>query len=263
MQAVRLDGGTDYRRLRAGNTAFGGDGGWNMRGMGSQADPELVVTSRAACYNTQKRPGGVAHHAEEIGDHGAGADPRRIPTAAGRSPGAGGRMTAALAGNPLRHGYPGQRAAIHHRGGGAKRRGGNRPEGQDQNHSAAHETLPQAAEIRQKVRHRPRTDIPDEKGKRAVPEVHLGGDEKAVRGGKGGAEQGVPSQPAGAIRPDVLRRLPGCGTAGGRAGSQQHRDDPDLPVVHGKRKCPPAGQARSAQRVGIIIIPFHSAESVQ
>ena len=38
-------------------------------------------------------------------------------------------MTAALAGNPLRHGYPGQRAAIHHRGGGAKRRGGNRPEG--------------------------------------------------------------------------------------------------------------------------------------
>lgn len=34
MQAVRLDSGTDYRCLRAGNTAFGRDGGWNMRGMG-------------------------------------------------------------------------------------------------------------------------------------------------------------------------------------------------------------------------------------
>lgn len=158
--------------------------------MGSQADPELVVTSRAACYNTQKRPGGIAHHAEEIGDHGAGADPCRIPTAAGRRPGAGRHTAAAPAGNPLRHGYPGQRAAIHHRGGDAERRGGNRPEGQDQNHSAAHEALPQAIEIRQKVRHRPRADIPDEKGKRAVPEIHLGGDEEAVRGGEGGAEQG-------------------------------------------------------------------------
>ncbi len=145
MQAVRLDGGTDYRRLRAGNTAFGGDGGWNMRGMGSQEDPRLVVTSLAACYNTQKRPGGVAHHAEEIGDHGAGADPRRIPTAAGRSLGAGRHTAAASAGNPLRHGHPGQRAAIYHRGGGTKRRGGNRPEGQDQNHSAAHKAVPQAA----------------------------------------------------------------------------------------------------------------------
>ena len=43
-----------------------------------------------------------------------------------------------------------------------------------------------------KARCRPRTDIPDEKGKRAVPEIHLGGDEKAVQGGEGGAGQGVP-----------------------------------------------------------------------
>lgn len=105
-----------------------------------------------------------------------------------------------------------------------------------------------------KARCRPRTDIPDEKGKRAVPEIHLGGDEKAVRGGEGSAEQGVPPQPAGAVRPDILRRLPGRGASGGRAGTQQHRDDPHLPAVHGKRKCPPAGQARSAQRVGIIIV---------
>ena len=182
----------------------------------------------------------------------AGVDPRRIPAAAGRRPGAGRHTAAASIGNPLRHGYPGQRAAIHHRGGGAKRRGGNRPERQDQNHSAAHEAVPQAIEIRQKEEHLPRADIPDEKRERAVPEVHLGGDEKAVRGGKGGAEQGVPSQPAGAIRPDVLRRLPGCGTAGGRAGTQQHRDDPHLPAVHGKRKRPPAGQAQPTQRVGII-----------
>lgn len=190
--------------------------------------------------------------AADVPQIGAGVDPRRIPAAAGRRPGAGRHTAAASIGNPLRHGYPGQRAAIHHRGGGAKRRGGNRPERQDQNHSAAHEAVPQAIEIRQKEEHLPRADIPDEKRERAVPEVHLGGDEKAVRGGKGGAEQGVPSQPAGAIRPDVLRRLPGCGTAGGRAGTQQHRDDPHLPAVHGKRKRPPAGQAQPTQRVGII-----------
>lgn len=87
-------------------------------------------------------------------------------------------------GSPLCYRYPCQRAAIHHRGGGAKRRGGNRPEGQDQNHSAAHEAVPQAAEIRQKVRHRPRADISDEKRKRAVPEVHLGGDEKLCEAAK-------------------------------------------------------------------------------
>ena len=50
--------------------------------------------------------------------------------------------------------------------------------------------MPQAIEIRQKVRSCPWADIPDEKGKRAVPEIHLGGDEKAVRGGEGGAGQG-------------------------------------------------------------------------
>lgn len=59
--------------MRAGNTVFGRDVDWNMKKMGSQDDPRLAVTSLAACYNTQKRPEGVAHHAEEIGDHGAGA----------------------------------------------------------------------------------------------------------------------------------------------------------------------------------------------
>ena len=84
-----------------------------------------------------------------------------------------------------------------------------------------------------------------------------------MRGGEGGAEQGVPPQPAGAVRPDILRRLPGCGAFGRCAGTQQHRDDPHLSPVHGERKCPPAGQARPAQLVGIIIIPFRLAESVQ
>lgn len=51
--------------------------------------------------------------------------------------------------------------------------------------------------------------------------------------------------------------------AGGRAGSQQHRDDPHLPAVHGKRKRPPAGQTRSAQRVGIIIISCNLLETVK
>lgn len=85
-----------------------------------------------------------------------------------------------------------KRAAIHHCGGGAQRRGGNRPEGQDQNHPVTHRAVPQAAEIRQKVRCRPRADLSDEERKRSVPEVHLGGDEEAVRGGEGSAEQGVP-----------------------------------------------------------------------
>ena len=35
-----------------------------------------------------------------------------------------------------------------------------------------------------KARCRPRTDIPDEKGKRAVPEIHLGGDEKLCKAAK-------------------------------------------------------------------------------
>lgn len=191
--------------------------------------------------------------AADVPQIGAGVDPRRIPAAAGRRPGAGRHTAAASIGNPLRHGYPGQRAAIHHRGGGAERRGGNRPERQDQNHSAAHEAVPQAIEIRQKEEHLPRADIPHKKRKRIVEKIYLVGDEEAVRGGEGGAEQGVPSQPAGAIRPDVLRRLPGRGASSGRARTQQHRDDPHLPAVHGKRKRPPAGQAQPTQRVGIII----------
>ena len=124
-----------------------------------------------------------------------------------------------------------KRAAIHHRGGGAQRRGGNRPERKNQNHSAAHKAVPQAAEIRQKVWHRPRADIPNEKGKRPVP--------------------------------DVLRRLPGCGASGGCAGTQQHRDDPHLPAVHGKRKCPPAGQVWPAQREGVIIISCNLLKTVK
>lgn len=36
--------------------------------------------------------------------------------------------------------------------------------------------------------------------KRPVLEVHLGGDEEAVRGGEGSAEQGVSPQPAGVSR---------------------------------------------------------------
>lgn len=199
--------------------------------------------------------------AADVPQIGAGVDPRRIPAAAGRRPGAGRHTAAASIGNPLRHGYPGQRAAIHHRGGGAERRGGNRPERQDQNHSAAHEAVPQAIEIRQKEEHLPRADIPHKKRKRIVEKIHLVGDEEAVRGGEGGAEQGVPSQPAGAIRPDVLRRLPGRGASSGRAGTQQHRDDPHLPAVHGKRKRPPAGQAQPTQRVGIIIISRCLAEA--
>ena len=112
-----------------------------------------------------------------------------------------------------------KRAAIHHRGGGAQRRGGNRPEGQDQNHSAAHEALPQAVEIRKKEEHPPGTDIPHAKRQWIVEKIHLVGDEEAVRECRGGAEQGIPPQPAGLVRPDVLRRLPGRGTFGGRAGA--------------------------------------------
>ena len=156
-----------------------------------------------------------------------------------------------------------KRAAIHHRGDGAKRRGGNCSEGQNKNHYAAHKAVPQAAEIRQKVRCRPRADLSDEERKRPVPEVHLGGDEEAVRGGEGSAEQGVSPQPAGAVRPGVLRRLPGRGAFGGCAGTQQHRDDPHLPAVHGKRKCPPAGQVWPAQREGVIIISCNLLKTVK
>lgn len=138
--------------------------------------------------------------AADVPQIGTGADPRRIPEAAGRRPGAGRHTAAAPVENSLRHGYPGKRAAIHHRGGGAQRRGGNRPEGQDQNHPVTHKAVPQAAEIRQKVRCRPRADLSDEEMKRPVLEVHLGGDEEAVRGGEGSAEQGVSPQPAGVSR---------------------------------------------------------------
>lgn len=40
-------------------------------------------------------------------------------------------------------------------------------------------------------------------------------------------------------------------------------ETPHLPAVHGKRKCPPAGQAWSAQRVGIIIISCNLLETVK
>lgn len=72
-----------------------------------------------------------------------------------------------------------------------------------------------------------------------------------------------PITPAGAVRPDVLRRLPGHGASGGCAGTQQYRDDPHLPAVHDKRKCPPAGRAWPAQRVGIIIISCNLLETVK
>ena len=41
-------------------------------------------------------------------------------------------------------------------------------------------------------------------GKRTVPAADLGGDEAAVQKSRGGPQQGVPSQPAAPVRPDLL-----------------------------------------------------------
>ena len=56
--------------------------------------------------------------------------------------------------------------------------------------------------------------------------------EAPVQRGGGGAEQGVSPQPAAPVRPVLLPGLPGCGEAGGCAGTQQHRDHPHLPDLH-------------------------------
>ena len=56
--------------------------------------------------------------------------------------------------------------------------------------------------------------------------------EAPVQRGGGGAEQGVSPQPAAPVRPVLLPGLPGCGEAGGCAGTFQHRNYPYLSHLH-------------------------------
>lgn len=54
----------------------------------------------------------------------------------------------------MRHGHPGVRTAVYHRGGGPARESGDPLEGKDPHHHAAGETLPKAAEVCQKKENR-------------------------------------------------------------------------------------------------------------
>lgn len=95
-------------------------------------------------------------------------------------------------GNDLRHRYPGERGPLYHRGGRPARQGGSRPERENPHHPPAQQTLPEAAEIRQKTENRLRRDFSHGKRKRSFTAADLGGNETAVQTRQSGAVQGIP-----------------------------------------------------------------------
>ena len=70
-------------------------------------------------------------------------------------------------------------------------------------------------------------------------------DERAVPAGGSGTYQGIPSQPAASVRPDVLPGMPGCGKAGRCAGPFFHRDHSHLSSFHGSGARQSAGATAS------------------
>ena len=108
---------------------------------------------------------------------------------------------------PLRDRYPRQRGAVSHRGSRAVRPRRGRIEGQDPHHSVAREALPQAAEIRQKAKNRPRRDFSHHGRKRYGQAADLVCHEAALPQGGRRAVEGVSAQSAASVRNGVLPRL--------------------------------------------------------
>ena len=88
-----------------------------------------------------------------------------------------------------------------------------------------------------------RRDLSHQMRERSAPKADLVGDEGPVPPGGGGAQQGVPPQPAPPVRPRLLPGEPGRGPAGRRAGPQLHRDHPHLSGHHRRRARPDSGAA--------------------
>ncbi len=146
-------------------------------------------------------------------------------------------------GDHRRHRHPGQRGAVSHRGGRPAGQGRDLPQGQDPHHPAAGQALPQAAQIRPKTKNRLRRDLSHQKRKRLSRRQIWAEMKRLCEHAGVDAGQGVSPQSAAPVRHGVLPGLPGHRQAGGRAGPQQHRDDPHLPGDLWRRAPADAGPA--------------------
>ena len=104
----------------------------------------------------------------------------------------------------------------------AAQRGRNLLEGQDPDHPAAGQALPQTAEIRQKTQNRFRRDFSHQKRNLSEPPPDLDRAETAVQVRRSGICQGVSSQSAALVRHHFLPGLQGHRAAGRCAGPQFH-----------------------------------------
>ncbi len=234
-----------------GGGVEGGAGGGGIRGGddklhagGGEPVFPLPALGRAADQND-------ADPAADFPQPGAGAEPGGVYAAAGDGAGAGEGAAGAADGDHVRHGHPGVGGEVHHGGGGADGTGGDRAEGEDPHHTAAGEAVPQAVEIREKTKDRHWGDLSHQVRQGAVAAADMGGDEGAVRTGRGGGVQGVSPQPAPPVCPDLLPGVPGRGAAGGRAGPFQRGNHPDLPGLHRGGVRPAHGPAGACLLGGI------------
>ena len=78
------------------------------------------------------------------------------------------------------------------------------PQGQDTHNTTPRQTLPEAAEIRQKAKNRLRRGFSLQKRQKPVPKTDMGGHEIRVRAGRHLALQSLPSQSAASFRTLLL-----------------------------------------------------------
>ena len=95
-------------------------------------------------------------------------------------------------------------------------------ERENTNHPAAPEALPKTAKVRQEAKNHFWRDLSHQKRKRHLPPSDLGGDEGVMQKSRCGCHKSFPPQSAALVCQNILPCLPGCGEAGGRAGTLQY-----------------------------------------
>lgn len=134
--------------------------------------------------------------------------------------------------NDLRHGNPGERAAIYYGRGGQKRRSGRIAQGQNKDslsrQAPAKETAPLYLGAENTVGSRFRHPH----GQTYEPHQHLAGDERLMRGSRRQSAKGVSPQSAPPVCEGVLRNGKGHCKVGRHSRSQQYQHDENLHNLH-------------------------------
>jgi len=166
--------------------------------------------------------------AETFPGRGQGTDPGGIPPPALGGARAAERAAAAGDGGYLRHGHPGQRTAVFHRGGNPAGPGGGHQQREKPDGISSGKASEGAAAVRKDENDRRRTSVCHPDRAASGPPQHLARYESPVPGGGSGGGKSLPPQPAASVRKDVLWAGEGYRAAGGYSGAFRCEHDADL-----------------------------------